>query len=203
MHMNIVLFLTRRWFLNSSHTQHMDCNGLQTQMAHVRFYISAGVGGIDFIDKLVLLFLRLFLLSRNGFGDEFLMAEVFYREHWSNLYHKLQNKSKSEIKEPISVGRGVCSCCSLCVGRPFQFGVLPSKPCFLFYTKIVSQCYMKVSFIPFLGLLCDLLWSDPDKDTNGWGENDRGVSFTFGADVVSKFLNRHDLDLICRAHQVS
>lgn len=54
-----------------------------------------------------------------------------------------------------------------------------------------------------LGLLCDLLWSDPDKDTNGWGENDRGVSFTFGSDVVSKFLNRHDLDLICRAHQVS
>ena len=37
----------------------------------------------------------------------------------------------------------------------------------------------------------------------GWGENDRGVSFTFGADVVSKFLHRHDLDLICRAHQVN
>lgn len=54
-----------------------------------------------------------------------------------------------------------------------------------------------------LGLLCDLLWSDPDKDVQGWGENDRGVSFTFGSDVVSKFLNRHDLDLICRAHQVS
>ena len=52
------------------------------------------------------------------------------------------------------------------------------------------------------GLLCDLLWSDPDKEITGWGENDRGVSFTFGADVVGKFLNRHDLDLICRAHQV-
>lgn len=56
--------------------------------------------------------------------------------------------------------------------------------------------------MPLSGLLCDLLWSDPDKDVQGWGENDRGVSFTFGADVVSKFLNRHDLDLICRAHQV-
>lgn len=56
--------------------------------------------------------------------------------------------------------------------------------------------------LSFKGLLCDLLWSDPDKDVQGWGENDRGVSFTFGADVVSKFLNRHDLDLICRAHQV-
>lgn len=59
-----------------------------------------------------------------------------------------------------------------------------------------------LKFAFFLGLLCDLLWSDPDKDVQGWAENDRGVSFTFGADVVSKFLNRHDLDLICRAHQV-
>ena len=59
-----------------------------------------------------------------------------------------------------------------------------------------------VSFM-ISGLLCDLLWSDPDKDVMGWGENDRGVSFTFGADVVNKFLNRHDLDLICRAHQVT
>jgi len=50
--------------------------------------------------------------------------------------------------------------------------------------------------------LCDLLWSDPEKEVSGWGDNDRGVSFTFGVDVVSKFLNKHDLDLICRAHQV-
>jgi serine/threonine-protein phosphatase PP1 catalytic subunit len=51
-------------------------------------------------------------------------------------------------------------------------------------------------------LLCDLLWSDPDKDITGWSENDRGVSFTFGPDVVSRFLTKHDMDLICRAHQV-
>jgi len=51
-------------------------------------------------------------------------------------------------------------------------------------------------------LLCDLLWSDPDKDITGWSENDRGVSFTFGPDVVSRFLQKHDMDLICRAHQV-
>jgi hypothetical protein len=31
------------------------------------------------------------------------------------------------------------------------------------------------------GLLCDILWSDPDPDVKGWGESDRGVSFTFGA----------------------
>ena len=33
-----------------------------------------------------------------------------------------------------------------------------------------------------------MLWADPDKDIVGWGENDRGVSFTFGEDVVAQFL---------------
>ena len=61
---------------------------------------------------------------------------------------------------------------------------------------------MLTSQIPDCGLLCDLLWSDPDKDITGWSENDRGVSFTFGPDVVSRFLQKHDMDLICRAHQV-
>jgi len=56
--------------------------------------------------------------------------------------------------------------------------------------------------VPDSGLLCDLLWSDPGKTTKGWAVNDRGVSFTFGADIVSGFLKRHDMDLICRAHQV-
>ena len=52
------------------------------------------------------------------------------------------------------------------------------------------------------GLLCDLLWSDPELDVTGWAENDRGVSYTFGADVVGKFLSKHDFDLVVRAHQV-
>lgn len=56
--------------------------------------------------------------------------------------------------------------------------------------------------VPDQGLLCDLLWADPDRDIKGWGDNDRGVSYTFGADKVSEFLKKHDLDLICRAHQV-
>jgi len=56
--------------------------------------------------------------------------------------------------------------------------------------------------VPDVGLMCDLLWSDPDTSVNGWGENERGVSFVFGADVVAEFLDRHDLDLLVRAHQV-
>ncbi|XP_043706313.1 serine/threonine-protein phosphatase PP1-like [Telopea speciosissima] len=56
--------------------------------------------------------------------------------------------------------------------------------------------------VPDQGLLCDLLWADPDREIKGWGENDRGVSYTFGADKVTEFLKKHDLDLVCRAHQV-
>nr|CAH7747257.1 unnamed protein product [Callosobruchus chinensis] len=55
--------------------------------------------------------------------------------------------------------------------------------------------------VPCQGLLCDLLWSDPST-LMGWTENDRGVSVSFGPDVISKFLQKHDFDLICRAHQV-
>ncbi|KAI9159322.1 type 1 serine/threonine-protein phosphatase catalytic subunit glc7 [Blastocladiella emersonii ATCC 22665] len=56
--------------------------------------------------------------------------------------------------------------------------------------------------VPDTGLISDLLWADPEHDMQGWADNDRGVSYLFGADVVQQFLAKHDLDLIARAHQV-
>ena len=58
--------------------------------------------------------------------------------------------------------------------------------------------------IPDAGLLCDLVWSDPDDSlifdfkTN----KERGISVCFSKNVVENFTKKHDLDLICRAHQV-
>ena len=40
------------------------------------------------------------------------------------------------------------------------------------------------------------------QDITGWGENDRGVSYTFGGDVVKEVLRKFDCSLITRAHQV-
>ena len=56
--------------------------------------------------------------------------------------------------------------------------------------------------VPERGLLCDLLWSDPDDLSNGFGSNERGVSVVFNSKIVQTFLKNNDLDLICRAHQV-
>ena len=56
--------------------------------------------------------------------------------------------------------------------------------------------------VPDKGLLCDLLWSDPDKNVDGWGGNERGVSVTFNENIVNKVVEDLDIDLVCRAHQV-
>jgi len=56
--------------------------------------------------------------------------------------------------------------------------------------------------VPDSGIICDLLWADPEKDITGWEPNERGISWVFGEDVVSSFLKRMDMDLVVRAHQV-
>lgn len=56
--------------------------------------------------------------------------------------------------------------------------------------------------VPDEGFLCDLLWADPSPHEAGWGPNDRGVSVSFGRDALHAFLQKEDLDLVCRAHQV-
>jgi serine/threonine-protein phosphatase PP1 catalytic subunit len=54
------------------------------------------------------------------------------------------------------------------------------------------------------GVICDFLWSDPEPDERllGWNRSPRGVSYTFGVDVIETFLAKNNLALICRAHQV-
>ena len=51
------------------------------------------------------------------------------------------------------------------------------------------------------GLVCDLLWADP-TEIPGWQANERGVSYTFGPDVLRKCMAELDVDLVVRAHQV-
>jgi|EP00944_MAST-04C_sp_MAST-4C-sp1_P013565 serine/threonine-protein phosphatase PP1 catalytic subunit len=58
------------------------------------------------------------------------------------------------------------------------------------------------SCTPDYGLMCDLLWADPDVDVTGWAESDRGVSFVFGYQVIKEFNKQFDLSLIVRGHQV-
>ena len=56
--------------------------------------------------------------------------------------------------------------------------------------------------VPDEGLLCDLLWSDPESDAKDWAPNNRGISVLFNEKLIEKAIDELDIDLICRAHQV-
>ncbi|XP_024082040.1 serine/threonine-protein phosphatase 5-like isoform X2 [Cimex lectularius] len=54
---------------------------------------------------------------------------------------------------------------------------------------------------PDEGLMCDLLWSDP-QPANGRALSKRGVGVQFGPDVTSSFIKQNNLDYIIRSHEV-
>jgi diadenosine tetraphosphatase ApaH/serine/threonine PP2A family protein phosphatase len=66
-----------------------------------------------------------------------------------------------------------------------------------------NRIYLFFNFLKLnLGLLCDLLWADPDKNFKEWGKNERGISHTFGGKILNEYLEKFDMDLVCRGHQV-
>jgi serine/threonine-protein phosphatase 4 catalytic subunit len=56
--------------------------------------------------------------------------------------------------------------------------------------------------VPHEGPMCDLLWSDPEDITGGWGISPRGAGYIFGQDIVSQFNRTNNIKQICRSHQL-
>ncbi|KAL1465837.1 hypothetical protein WDU94_005374 [Cyamophila willieti] len=52
------------------------------------------------------------------------------------------------------------------------------------------------------GLMTDLLWSDPDDETEQWKVSNRGAGIIFGPGITKLFTHFNDIKYICRAHQV-
>lgn len=98
---------------------------------------------------------------------------------------------------PLAASIGINQPLMLCM----HGGLSPSMTDYSDINKIRRPCE-----IPDSGLLCDLMWSDPNTEGSigerGWLESDRGVSHIFCADVLRDFLKKNNLELICRAHQV-
>ncbi|KAE9530927.1 hypothetical protein AGLY_011389 [Aphis glycines] len=55
--------------------------------------------------------------------------------------------------------------------------------------------------IPYKGAFCDLVWSDPE-DIEKWTISPRGAGWLFGSKVTEEFMEKNQLELICRAHQL-
>ncbi|KAI9732404.1 MAG: putative serine/threonine protein phosphatase [Cirrosporium novae-zelandiae] len=56
--------------------------------------------------------------------------------------------------------------------------------------------------IPHEGPMADLVWSDPDPERDEFSLSPRGAGYTFGGQVVRKFLEINNMNHILRAHQL-
>lgn len=54
--------------------------------------------------------------------------------------------------------------------------------------------------VPHEGIFCDILWSDPDHDIEGFAESPRGAGFLFGKDVLEGVLLANGLDRMYRSN---
>jgi serine/threonine-protein phosphatase PP1 catalytic subunit len=90
--------------------------------------------------------------------------------------------------------------CAVADGRAFcvHGGISPAL------TTLEEIDFMpRIGEVPDSGLICDLLWSDPEPAIEDWGPNDRGASIvTWGLKPALKFLNENGLEMIVRGHQV-
>ncbi|KAK6056146.1 phosphoprotein phosphatase 1 [Cooperia oncophora] len=68
--------------------------------------------------------------------------------------------------------------------------------------SILNDIRRPIQDPPNPSLPLDLLWADPDIHVKQFKFSIRGVSCTFGPDVVQTVLDRYGLDCIVRAHQV-
>ena len=76
-------------------------------------------------------------------------------------------------------------------------GGIPVEPVTLDQIKLVKRGCEP----PESGLMSDLLWSDP-QPMNGKSPSKRGVGFSFGPDITDAFLEKNDLKLLVRSHEV-
>ena len=64
------------------------------------------------------------------------------------------------------------------------------------------QNYDRVQETPQEGVLCDLLWTDPEENIPSWGQAPKGSGYFFGYEISKNFCDTNKLNMICRAHQL-
>jgi serine/threonine-protein phosphatase PP1 catalytic subunit len=157
-------------------------------------YVDRGEASLEVIALLFLLKLKyprsLYLLRGNH------ECHTINRNY--GFYEECQRKANLQVWRACNQVFTYLPVAALIEGKIFcVHGGLSPK---LIDVKSINQI-KKGTKIPDTGLLCDLMWADPGEHEGHFEQNDRGVSVTFNQDVVNKFLNNNNIDLVCRAHQ--
>uniref|UniRef100_F1L664 Serine/threonine-protein phosphatase n=1 Tax=Ascaris suum TaxID=6253 RepID=F1L664_ASCSU len=191
------------------HGQFRDLKGIFTTCGHPQSnsylflgdYVDRGVQGIETIAMLLCFKIkyptRLFMLRGNhedanttltyGFYDECL-ARFQNADVGEQLWHFFLNVFNMIPLAAVVDNRILC----------MHGGISPHLKDFRNIEDV-----RRPTLVPPYGLICDILWSDPDDKYSGWALSPRGISFTFSERVVKEFCEKHDIDLIIRGHQLT
>jgi len=159
-------------------------------------YVDRGYHSVETISLLTCLKLRypsrITLLRGNHESRQITQVYGFYGECMRKYGNANVWKYFTEMFDYLSVA-AIIDEAIYCV----HGGLSPSAPS-------IDQIRVLDRFqeVPNEGPLADLMWSDPDNERDGFIESQRGAGYTFGKDIVQKFLHVNKMQHILRAHQL-
>ena len=159
-------------------------------------YVDRGYNGVEVLELLLVLKVKypehILILRGNHESRQISFAYGFYEE----VIRKYGNPNPwhyfTELFDYLPLA-GVVEGKIFCV----HGGISPSA-------QTINQIrfvYRKKE-IPKDGLICDLLWSDPDDYIETWTPNGRGAGWLYEKKAVDEFNHINGIELICRAHQL-
>ncbi|OHS92930.1 bsu-protein phosphatase [Tritrichomonas foetus] len=144
---------------------------------------------------------------KNGYIDAFVFLNNFYLTHsetnmmnamygfemeCTKKYSKSMFEAFSDFFNTMPLGHVINSKVLIVHGGLFSDQTV---------TIDSLQTMNRIGQPPESGPLNDILWSDP-MEQNGFAPSPRGVTRTFGPDITEAFLERNNLELLIRSHQV-
>ena len=104
------------------------------------------------------------VFGRRGSGKSLLLKSLRKNDLEAKLYISINIEDFKDISFPNSISQVLIN-----VIKKIRSEVKGNYTIFQF---------SNFQFSKKLGLLCDLLWADPEKETTGWSENDRNFFFS-------------------------
>ena len=111
-------------------------------------------------------------------------------------YYETEEKRQKDLNTTLQL---LPICCTINESIFCTHGGIPRQP--LNSLDDINKINRNM-VIPNEGIMCDLMWSDPKSHKTQWADNERGVSHTFNQYALQKFMTKHNLSLVCRAHEM-
>lgn len=136
---------------------------------------------------------RLFLLRGNHESREITQVYGFYEECTKKFGSSNVWKYCTEVFDSLPI--------SAIIGDKYfcvHGGISPNLP-----TVDLIRNVNRFSEVARDGIISDILWSDPEEDTEEFEKSPRGAGYIFGATALHRFNHTNGFGCVVRAHQLA